>query len=254
MDTRPCSFCNHENPEDAKFCNACGSSMHLQLCKHCGAIDNLSATACYKCGASFSSARIDSDAPPESGNANAGGLADATRDRPAADSRSEGFDRATETTGSPGGRKSGAVKALALVLLAVAAVFVYRLYAPRGEGSPGAALVHDAARASPDAVDATLGAVPPSSAAVAPNVLPVTTQPLVPDLAMPPASDVAPPAAEPAASIDEAIQAADQNVPEIAPATATDAGTASPAPADGDGAPLAEHPCTPAVNALGLCN
>ena len=54
MEIVPCSFCKHGNPADAKFCNACGSSLSLQLCEACGAIDNIDATACHKCGRPFS--------------------------------------------------------------------------------------------------------------------------------------------------------------------------------------------------------
>lgn len=53
MDTLQCSFCSHENPVDAKFCNACGSSLNLRLCGHCGAIDHVASAACYKCGTPF---------------------------------------------------------------------------------------------------------------------------------------------------------------------------------------------------------
>lgn len=53
MDIVHCSFCKHGNPADAKFCNACGSSLALQLCEACGAIDNVSATICHKCGHPF---------------------------------------------------------------------------------------------------------------------------------------------------------------------------------------------------------
>ena len=53
MDIVHCSFCKHSNPADAKFCNACGSSLALQLCEACGAIDNVSATVCHKCGHPF---------------------------------------------------------------------------------------------------------------------------------------------------------------------------------------------------------
>lgn len=53
MEIVHCSFCKHGNPADAKFCNACGSSLALQLCQACGAIDNISATACHKCGHPF---------------------------------------------------------------------------------------------------------------------------------------------------------------------------------------------------------
>ncbi len=54
MDIVHCSFCKHGNPADAKFCNACGSSLALQLCEACGAIDNVSATVCHTSAATRS--------------------------------------------------------------------------------------------------------------------------------------------------------------------------------------------------------
>jgi hypothetical protein len=53
MPTLDCPFCERQNPEDAKFCNACGSPLHLKPCKECGAVDDIGAKACYKCGAPF---------------------------------------------------------------------------------------------------------------------------------------------------------------------------------------------------------
>ncbi len=48
-----CLFCKHLNPAGASFCNDCGSQLNLQPCDRCGAIDNRTATNCYKCGAAF---------------------------------------------------------------------------------------------------------------------------------------------------------------------------------------------------------
>jgi ribosomal protein L40E len=48
-----CLFCNHLNPAGASFCNDCGSQMHLQPCDRCRAIAKRTATACPKCGSSF---------------------------------------------------------------------------------------------------------------------------------------------------------------------------------------------------------
>lgn len=53
MPTLDCPFCERPNPEDAKFCNSCGSPLHLKPCKECGAVDDVRAKACYKCGAPF---------------------------------------------------------------------------------------------------------------------------------------------------------------------------------------------------------
>ena len=44
-----CPFCDHGNPEDAKFCSACGGALHLVPCLRCGAVNDVAATACYQC-------------------------------------------------------------------------------------------------------------------------------------------------------------------------------------------------------------
>ena len=48
-----CLFCNHLNPAGARFCNDCGSQLHLQPCDRCGATNKRTAKTCYKCGAGF---------------------------------------------------------------------------------------------------------------------------------------------------------------------------------------------------------
>jgi hypothetical protein len=48
-----CPFCNHANPAGAKYCNDCGSPLHLKPCNHCEAINDEVASNCYKCGAEF---------------------------------------------------------------------------------------------------------------------------------------------------------------------------------------------------------
>lgn len=45
-----CRFCDHENPAGAKFCNECGSPLHLAPCKDCGAVNNLTDPHCWRCG------------------------------------------------------------------------------------------------------------------------------------------------------------------------------------------------------------
>ena len=59
-----CLFCNHRNPASARYCNACAAELHLQPCKQCGAIDNRTATTCYKCGAQFNVPAAPKRAPP----------------------------------------------------------------------------------------------------------------------------------------------------------------------------------------------
>jgi len=48
---RMCPFCDHRNPGDAKFCNACASPLHLKPCKQCDAVNDEAAKNCCKCGA-----------------------------------------------------------------------------------------------------------------------------------------------------------------------------------------------------------
>ena len=48
---RVCPFCDHHNPVAAKFCNDCGSPLHLKPCNQCDAVNHQAATNCYKCGA-----------------------------------------------------------------------------------------------------------------------------------------------------------------------------------------------------------
>lgn len=44
-----CPFCEHGNPADSKFCNACGGALHLVPCPRCGAVSDVTATSCYQC-------------------------------------------------------------------------------------------------------------------------------------------------------------------------------------------------------------
>jgi hypothetical protein len=46
-----CSFCDHANPADAKFCNECGAGLGLRPCAQCDAINDVAATFCHQCGA-----------------------------------------------------------------------------------------------------------------------------------------------------------------------------------------------------------
>jgi len=45
-----CIFCAHVNPSGAKFCNDCGSPLHLKPCRQCDAINDRGARRCYNCG------------------------------------------------------------------------------------------------------------------------------------------------------------------------------------------------------------
>jgi hypothetical protein len=58
-----CSFCDHANPAGAKYCNDCGSPLHLMLCK-CGAVNNVTDARCYRCGTSVSGPRAPAQSIP----------------------------------------------------------------------------------------------------------------------------------------------------------------------------------------------
>ncbi len=49
MSTNSCPFCENFNPTQAKFCSACGGALHLVPCPRCGAVSDVTATACYQC-------------------------------------------------------------------------------------------------------------------------------------------------------------------------------------------------------------
>lgn len=46
-----CAFCTHSNPTGARFCNECGSPLHLWPCEHCEAVNDVLSRECYRCGA-----------------------------------------------------------------------------------------------------------------------------------------------------------------------------------------------------------
>ena len=50
---RVCRFCDHHNPASSKFCNDCGSPLHLRPCNQCQAVNDQAATYCYQCGAQY---------------------------------------------------------------------------------------------------------------------------------------------------------------------------------------------------------
>ena len=44
-----CSKCQHENPEDARFCNGCGHKLEL-VCPECGKANPCGSRFCNGCG------------------------------------------------------------------------------------------------------------------------------------------------------------------------------------------------------------
>jgi len=60
-----CPFCSHHNPRGARFCNECGSPLHLAPCEHCDAVNEIDTRACYRCGAALHRAPADASIPIE---------------------------------------------------------------------------------------------------------------------------------------------------------------------------------------------
>lgn len=51
MSAAPCALCGHANPAGSNYCNECGASLQLALCRECEAINHRTAATCHKCGA-----------------------------------------------------------------------------------------------------------------------------------------------------------------------------------------------------------
>lgn len=64
-----CRFCDHSNPEGAKFCTECGGCLHLLPCPNCGAVTDVTASTCYQCQATLpwhnANAQDNAAPPPE---------------------------------------------------------------------------------------------------------------------------------------------------------------------------------------------
>ena len=255
MDIVHCSFCKHGNPADAKFCNACGSSLALQLCEACGAIDNVSATVCHKCGHPFA---------------------------PRSDVAAADTDAAQSLTPAAQAEESAAARRSPWKLFALLAVIVAGTLViyPRVAGDEARLPAIDA----PVEVDPEAGAKteadlpPPHSPPADPTQAPPSkaapeTVAETADAALPP-TDALPTAAVPAEDTPAAPTEVTDEA-QVAPPSPTEATTesaqedtsaptvdASPpqAPAADNAQTSAANPqttpagCSPAIDALGLCN
>jgi double zinc ribbon protein len=271
MDTLQCSFCSHENPADAKFCNACGSSLNLQLCGHCGAIDHVSSRACYKCGAPFAAG----GASPEAESA--------STDEPIETASTllrrvdpAGVPPALPPAPRPRSRARVWAQAAGIVLVALGAAFLYRLYGPDSRHETPRPADQTTAPAAVGAVsDAVTPPPPPPAAPPAAAQSPAAIQPPAvieaPAVVQSPAADQSVavdsavatplPGPEPGPASDKARATTPASVaatpPTAAdrrrPPTATPA-QAAPAPRQPAGARAPPYPCTAPVAALGLCD
>jgi hypothetical protein len=62
-----CPNCEHDNTPGERFCAKCGVPLNLKPCPQCGKVDQLTATVCSGCGATFppiAVAHPDSDTTP----------------------------------------------------------------------------------------------------------------------------------------------------------------------------------------------
>ncbi len=58
-------MCEHRNPAGSRFCNGCGSPLHLRLCPKCGAADEVLEIYCHECGAKLPEAGLRDAGLPE---------------------------------------------------------------------------------------------------------------------------------------------------------------------------------------------
>jgi hypothetical protein len=143
----PCSFCDHRNPGDAKFCNECGSPLDLRPCIRCHAINQAAALHCHACGMAFHAELQQTDGAP-----------DGAAHRGIARLRRVAGDRRLAATG-------------AAIVAALVAGIGFPLLEPASESTAERVLVESSA-AAPDAAlramdDATAASAPLSSSVTA---------------------------------------------------------------------------------------
>lgn len=237
-----CPFCEHRSPSGSKFCNQCGAALHLQPCRHCGALNDVTQTRqCARCHQDLGpleSEPLQAD-PPVSG---------ALSPRPALPLVSElVVDRDWRLAGEPASASTRGPRwpwllAPGLLLAGLSAWAGYRL-----------ALHQAAAQSSAPAVQ------PAGPAASAPRVLAPPTPTPTPTLntsvepvrASPPPTLPAPPPAP------AAVAATASSAPPPAAAGATLRNPPRPAvvapPAALPGRAASAAACSEAMAALGLC-
>lgn len=240
MEIIHCSFCKHGNPLDAKFCNACGASLELQLCEACGAIDKVSATACHKCAQPFTP-RLPVTVVDEDETQGAGPQVQVP---------------------SPTRRWRSMWKVLALLALIVVGTLV--LYPrPTARDVPAGQALSSRPPAAADAkpvspAEGIADTAPPAAmdAAMSAQRRSTAGSPELREHSLPDALDTAddassasPSPTDPAMPFALADAPAPETVDQHSPApaaNATEAATATP--------PAKPSECSPAVDALGLCN
>lgn len=251
MTTNRCPFCDHENPIDAKFCGGCGV-LNLLPCPNCGAVNENSATTCYRCHTKLEPAVA--DAPP------------VPRDKAPEPVLAGGEPSLVES--APSRRQPLVVIGVVLIAVAAASYFFYRQTAetPSSVTADTAVPSITAPVTEPVAKAGVGGGTKPEASPVLPTPAPVKeygdASQAKPAVAVKAESGAAAPAAAPAP-----VQAAPEPVQAV-PAPAAEAAmtrqSEPPEPGSrpsrfsapgGMGAGRSKPPpeCTAAIAALGLC-
>ena len=222
-----CNYCNHGNPADARFCNACGATLTLAPCPHCGAVNDVKSTHCYQCR---------------------GSLRESVPEPPAAE-----LPAAAVPQPSPRRPATAVVATLVVAIVVFTAYYAYRHYAPDSVSATPAANTEAQGRSG--LVQPVAPPVPVATPAV-----PVAATPTVPVAATPasavvPAETAAPPHIPAATSQTERSAIRQPVEPPVATTGAAPvarARTNNPGKA-GEAEPPRLEPCTEKVAALGLC-
>ncbi len=249
MSLTKCQYCDHGNPADAKFCNACGATLTLAPCPRCGAVNQIKATSCYQCRGALPGGRTDElAAAVPAAVVPAAVISEPVPRRPA----------------------RAIVGIVVLAAVGMLGYYAYRKQTPVGVLAPPTASSEAKARGS--SVDA--GAINKAQAnAVARDVATATSPFLIPPAGTvrapaKPVAAAAPPVARPRAT--DTGKGPEQGPPRLGPCTEAFAAlglcTLKPVPRN-EAAPaaaaaaasalpqanIAGEPCTEALAALGLC-
>ncbi len=212
-----CSFCGHDNPAAAKYCNECAADLQLALCSACSAVNRRDMAQCHKCGASLHATSQESATLPAVA------------------------ETAPEPSPPPRHRRVIAFALMAVIGVIAAASAAYRM----GAIAPAAFTAPVPAEAISHASDASRAE--PTGATVATPATPPRDEPAPPrDEPAPPRDEPAPPRDEPEPRPDQRIEAQ----PTQAMALPKDPEPMQPPTAT---APPTNG-CTDAVAALALCD
>jgi len=238
MSQRLCPYCDHPNLADAKFCSACGAAMHLAPCPHCGAVNNISSAACYRCHGELPGIGTVEDAP-------------ATTAIVAAESPEGIAVTATPAAAVGNSRPSLAVVGIILIAFAAASYYAYRQRSEIGGRDPAVPAPAESQPVTgvisrPDAplpaASTTTAPVSAAPAATRPEAAPVRDAPVT--------------APVPAAAGEPVAEPRPRRRGGVAVVTPAEPATAA-APADRRSIPLPPAApianCTEAIAALGLC-